>query len=239
MWLGLDLSDRIRDPASDSTLDSSTFDSEAESDYLEESDGNEKAETKCTKCGTWPNVVSRTGDVRDKRIDFNISFPRITDDLSKLLEVHNEVLALLKGKRKHLIILRRPANFISFLRFDSTEIKRDNDKIHKSLSLQMQMCRQEIIEHVRDLKNSVIRMVGHSTNGTHHKAHNGNDLLDDHDFMDDANDDVEFRRWQNAREKGEEQLANSFIFIRQTHVHFFWDEPKIVVKFRFSFRVKR
>lgn len=70
LWLGLDLSDRIRDPASDSTLDSSTFDSEAESDYLEESGGNEKAENKCTKCGTWPNVVSRLGGARDKKIDF-------------------------------------------------------------------------------------------------------------------------------------------------------------------------
>lgn len=49
--LGLDLTDRVRDPASDSTLDSSTLDSEAESDYLEEIDGNEMAENKCTKCG--------------------------------------------------------------------------------------------------------------------------------------------------------------------------------------------
>lgn len=90
-----------------------------------------------------------------------------------------------------------------FFHHYNTEIKRDNDKIHKSLTLQMQMCRQEIVEHVRQLKTSVIRLVNRSTNGAHHKVDNDNDLPDRLDVMDEdnasqANDDDEFHRWSNA-----------------------------------------
>lgn len=63
----------------------------------------------------------------------------------------------------------------------------------------MQMCRQEIVHHVRDLKNSVIRMVTVPTNGTHHKDDNENDLSVHDDVMDDDGahideDDDAFRR---------------------------------------------
>lgn len=62
----------------------------------------------------------------------------------------------------------------------------------------MQVCRQEIVEHVRDLKNSVIRMNAHSTNGTHHNVGDENDLSDHHDLMEDGashpNGDDEFLR---------------------------------------------
>lgn len=55
----------------------------------------------------------------------------------------------------------------------------------------MQVCRQEIVEHVRHLKNSVTRMVSMSTNGTHSKDDKENDLSNHHDLMDDdsSNDD--------------------------------------------------
>lgn len=67
----------------------------------------------------------------------------------------------------------------------------------------MQVCRQEIVEHVRDLKNSVTRMVTMSTNGVHHKDGNENDVSDHHNGMNDDSshgddDDEEFHRWENA-----------------------------------------
>lgn len=94
---------------------------------------------------------------------------------------------------------------ILILHDDITDIKRDNEKIHKSLSLQMQVCRQEIVEHVRHLKNSVTRMVSMSTNGTHSKDDKENDLSNHHDLMDDDSsnddDDDDFHRWWNAANK--------------------------------------
>lgn len=59
------MTDRIRDPASDSTLDSSTLESEPDSDYLEETGCDEKAENKCTKCGTLLN-----SELSDSIIEF-------------------------------------------------------------------------------------------------------------------------------------------------------------------------
>lgn len=62
----------------------------------------------------------------------------------------------------------------------------------------MQMCRQEIVEHVRELRNSVTRMVAMSSNGVNHKDANENDLFGHRDIMDEDSshdaDDDEFLR---------------------------------------------
>lgn len=56
----------------------------------------------------------------------------------------------------------------------------------------MQVCRQEIVEHVRDLKNSVTRMVTMSTNGVHHKDDNENNVSDHHNGMDDESSHIDY-----------------------------------------------
>lgn len=124
----------------------------------------------------------------------------IADDLSKLLDVHNEVLALLKGEcNKWNFQILIICWIVLIFHYGNTEIKRDNEKIHKSLSLQMQVCRQEIVEHVRHLKNSVTRMVSMSTNGMHSKDDKENGLSNHQNLMDEesSNDDEdnEFHRW--------------------------------------------
>lgn len=62
----------------------------------------------------------------------------------------------------------------------------------------MQVCRQEIVEHVRHLKNSVTRMVSMSTNGMHSKDDKENGLSNHQNLMDEesSNDDEdnEFHR---------------------------------------------
>lgn len=60
----------------------------------------------------------------------------------------------------------------------------------------MQMCRQEIEQHVRELKNSVTRLVAMTTNGTLNK--DTNEMVDNHDVMDEdclPDDYNEFDRW--------------------------------------------
>ncbi|XP_031631284.1 uncharacterized protein LOC116345758 isoform X2 [Contarinia nasturtii] len=55
-------------------------------------------------------------------------------EIPKLMKVHNEVLSLL------------------------TELKKKNNEIHKTVRLELQICRQEIIEEVQQLKQSFTRM---------------------------------------------------------------------------------
>lgn len=71
MFTGLDLSDRIRDTASDSTLDSSTLESEVDSDYLEETGSTGDKENKCRKCGEfWHRFIQL------RSLTFPLSFRR-------------------------------------------------------------------------------------------------------------------------------------------------------------------
>ncbi|XP_055325475.1 uncharacterized protein LOC129579419 [Sitodiplosis mosellana] len=85
------------------------------------------------------------------------------DEVPKLLKVHNEVLSLL------------------------TEMKKKNNEIHKSVMLELQICRQEIIEEVQQLRQSFTRM----TERLIRRSNNNNQNLGMLEYMDDDNETEE------------------------------------------------
>lgn len=116
---------------------------------------------------------------------------QISDEIPKLLKVHNEVLSLLTGKQNDLNIVNSDLLFTYFseLFFFSplnTEMKKKNNEIHKSVMLELQICRQDIIEEVQQLRQSFTRMTDLLRRNS-----NNNQNLGILEYMDDDNETEE------------------------------------------------
>lgn len=85
--------------------------------------------------------------------------------MSTVLKNQNEILTLLTGllKIQNVIvnIILKDLNFVFF----EIEIRKKNADLQKSMTLEMQICRQEVIEEVQQLKATFSRMVD-MTRGT-------------------------------------------------------------------------
>lgn len=83
------------------------------------------------------------------------------DEVPKLLKVQTELLSLLTGMSWHFLFffytIFTPQNNV--LIFVFPDIRKKNADIHKSVMLEMQICRQEIIEEVQQLKERISRMI--------------------------------------------------------------------------------
>lgn len=80
--------------------------------------------------------------------------------MSTLLKNQNEILTLLTGlltiRNVIVNIILKDLNFVFFVRI---EIRKKNADLQKSMTLEMQICRQEVIEEVQQLKATFSRMV--------------------------------------------------------------------------------
>lgn len=115
-------------------------------------------------------------------------------DMSKMLEKQNEVLGLLRGKSIWLNNGRhfQPQSFII------PEIKADNENLRKSMLLQVQVCRQEIIDKLRDLKRTFRHVIqsAQMPNDLNGFGVNGiQNVMDAECLNDDVDDDEDCIRW--------------------------------------------
>lgn len=69
----------------------------------------------------------------------------------------------------------------------SPEMKKKNNEIHKSVMLELQICRQEIIDEVQQLRNSFTRM----TDLIRRNNNNNHQNLGILEYMDDDNETEE------------------------------------------------
>lgn len=67
------------------------------------------------------------------------------------------------------------------------EMKKKNNEIHKSVMLELQICRQEIIAEIEHLRNSFTRM----TDLLHRNINNNHQNMGILEFMDDDNETEE------------------------------------------------
>lgn len=93
-------------------------------------------------------------------IEFNILDGSFVDEVPKLLKAQNEILSLLSGNTDSF--LKCPIIYeivFCFFFIFYAEIRKKNTDIHKSVMLEMQICRQEIIDEVHQLKENFTRMM--------------------------------------------------------------------------------
>lgn len=92
-------------------------------------------------------------------------------------------------------------------------MKKKNNEIHKSVMLELQICRQEIIEEVQQLRQSFTRMTDlirrNNNNNNHNHNNNNHQNIGILEYMDD--DDIETEEASNSDGSQHDDIHDDFL----------------------------